>query len=127
MPRRVVQRRRVKIPIGDLRDPVIVHETTSRPKRGGSTEKVFTPIVTLWMKIETLGPSTHDFNDVNIGQGPTHQFSCRWSAKISAENFLGFRGRYFEILSIEDIDERCEYLIMRCRETGSITKGAAKA
>ncbi|NJO37688.1 MAG: phage head closure protein [Rhizobiales bacterium] len=118
----------MKVPAGDFRDRVTVHETTSSPRRGGGTEKTFTPIgPPLWMKVETLATSTHDFNGVNVEELPTHRFTARWRADITAENFLEFNGARFEILEIEDPESRREYLVMKCRQTGAVDREAARA
>lgn len=125
--RRVAKRPLRRTPIGDRRDQVIVHATSSRPRRGGGTEKVFTPIATVAMKVETLGRNQHGFNEVNIGEVPTHRFTTRFRADITAEHFLEFKGSYFEIVDLEDHEGRGLDLILRCQVTGSTSKEASAA
>lgn len=128
MPIRKVRKRPYrKTPIGDYRDLVQVHATSIRPKRGAGAVKVFTPVARLPMKVETLGTNAHGFNDVNISQVPTHRFTARYRADLDAEKFLEFRGRYFEIIDIENLEERNLELAMKCRVTGSVSKEASGA
>ncbi len=128
MARRVVNRRaKRKTPIGDYGSQVQVHTTTTRQVAGGKAAKVFTPFIRLKMKIETLGQRLHDFNGVNIEDVPTHKFTTRYRSDINAEHFLEFNGFYFEILDIEDPEERHKNLILSCRQTGSTDKGASGA
>jgi len=125
--RQVAKRPRRKIAVGDLRDRVIVQQTSLQPVRGGGTVKVFTPIATLSMKVKTLGQTKHGFNDVNIEVQPTHEFTTRWRTDLNAELFLEFNGSRFEILALENLEGRREYLVLKCRETGSVEKEASAA
>lgn len=128
MPARRIQKRPYrKTPIGDLRDLVQIHTVTTRPRRGAGAEKVFTPLAKRPMKVETLGQTRHGFNDVNIDEVPTHKITARYRADLTAEKFLEFRGSYFEILDIEDLEERRQELVMKCRVTGSTSKKASGA
>lgn len=125
--RQVMKRPRRKVSVGDLRDRVIVHLTSIAPARGGGTSKLFTPIATLSMKVETLGQTAHGFNSVNIREQPTHRFTTRWRTDINAELFLEFNGNHHEILELENLEGRNEYLVMKCRVTGAVEKEASAA
>lgn len=129
MPARQVKKRpRRKQAIGDFRDLVTPHRTASRPTRGGGVEKVFTPVGRrIYMKVETVGQNVHGFNSVNVDELPTHKFTTRWRADIDAELFLEFDGLYFEILDLENLEQRNEYLVLKCRQTGAVEKEASAA
>lgn len=129
--RQLAKRPRRKNAVGDFRDLVTVHATAIVPRRGGGTVKTFTPIgPRIPMKVESLGTlrsGFHGFNEVNVAELPTHRFTARWRADITAEHFLEFKGSYHEIIDTDDPEGRREYLVMTCRRTGAVAKEASAA
>lgn len=136
MAKRTVQsRRRVKIPIGDLRNTVFVVRQASVPRADGDTIKVTETIFKKHAKIDTRSQGTgsqgggHErvINGKNTGPSSTHVFTFRYDDRITKELMLQFDGSFFEILGVENIDGRREYTKVIARISGDETLESAQA
>ncbi len=128
MARRVVaQRPYTRVSIGDLRNSIEFFRTVSFPGRGGRTVKRFTSVFSMFSKVETIGAGPHLFNGVNRESVPTHSFTVRFSDQIDTEMFVQFKGSYYAILQMEDIEGRGEYQKLTCIETGDVGQEASRA
>jgi head-tail adaptor len=67
------------------------------------------------------------FDGVNQDHRITHKFCIEYLPDITAENWVLFKERRFDIVDVENCCEDDKLLILRCNETGKDTKEVTKA
>ena len=104
--------------VGAMRHKVEIQE---RRIRGGSTdhEEIFTTEATVQAQIKTLGRGIEVFDDTNTSRTASHAIVMRHRAGLTAENWILFDGRRFDILSIVFVDERKRFQRLLCVERGN--------
>lgn len=121
---RQLQRARLrKVPIGDMKTPVIVHQAeilapTVGVDMGRSITKIIEP---WWCKVTTVSGVTM-FDSSNIEQVITHDFQGRFDDRISESMVIELKGEYYRVVSVEDMEERNQFLRLRCTVRGMISK-----
>jgi len=86
----------------------------------------FTNIATVWAAVETVNGKTF-FDSVNTETDITHHFYIRFDASVTAETWITWDSRRFDILKPEDYDGRKEFMKLTCAERGAKTIEATKA
>jgi hypothetical protein len=67
-------------------------------------------------------------NGVNKrGPSATHDFICRYKQNDFTGKMLFFNGDFYEILGVTNLNNRNEFLKLRCRITGNQDQEAAEA
>ncbi len=105
--------------LGDLRARAILHVRSMRVPDFESVDfdEDFAGIE-VWASIKsTVGKV--QFTDVGIDTAITHKFVIRYRDDVSAETYVEFERRRFNVVSVEDLEERHEFLSLNCREHGS--------
>lgn len=76
-----------------------------------------------WASFKTSS-GLDSFDGINIEGAVTHVAYIRYnpSANINAQDLLQFKGRNFDILSVENLEERNEWLRLNCVELGENTE-----
>ena len=83
--------------------------------------------MTVWTKIFTTAGKTI-FNGINTDVNVTHEVYVRFDASITAETWVELAdGTRLDIVMVEDLDERREWLKLLCTERGPRNLGAAQA
>lgn len=127
--RKVVRRPNRVSCIGDLRDRVTLHDRTLTPPVSGSvdaTEK-FAPAILAWAKIKTITGKTI-FTGANVDVALTHEITIRFDSTITSETWLELLdGTLLDIVATEDLEERHQFLVLRCTERGASTLRASQA
>lgn len=59
------------------------------------------------------------FDGVATDRPITHRFCIAYVAGVAAETWISFGGRRFDILDVENCEERDAILILRCTERGT--------
>ena len=67
------------------------------------------------------------FDGVQIEKVITHQFYIRYYEGLTAEWWGLFEGRRMDIVRVEDLEERHEWMRLDCSETGTTEKQANDA
>ena len=121
---RQLQRARLRtIPTGDMKTPVIIHQAEiMAPSVGVDFGRKITEIVKpWWCKITTVSGVTM-FDSSNIEQVITHDFSGRYHPDIDKDMVIEYDGEYYKIIGSEDLEERQQFMRLRCTVRGSINK-----
>ena len=129
MPRCVnVGRRKKQICTGDLDLLATVQgRALTPPTSGVDATETFTDLnADIWIMMET-GKGTVFFDDTSTEISVTHNIGLVYIAGLTAENWILFEGRRFDILFVEDFDERHEYQWLRCNERGTTSNKANEA
>lgn len=126
MPRCVrLKRKHRKVCVGDLDNTITLQDRAiTAPLSGFDANEAFTTnTADAWAKIETSRGETV-FDGSNTEVDVTHIFTIRWLTGVTAETWILFDGERFDILDTQDLEERNEWLIMKCTNKG-ITANAA--
>ncbi len=122
-----------KICISDLNKKATIQLREIHPpkmNKTAPTEK-FTTVYTAGFMIQTVMGSRR-FNGVNINKNTTHIFICRFSPRIenldgAGEHFINYKGKFYRIGPITNIDEQNKYLMFQATERGLESKEATNA
>ncbi len=123
MPKCTKLRRKRRQPcIGDLDTQIVLQDRSiTPPTTTVDFSETFTENATVWAGMST-GRGKTTFDGSNTEQDITHEFTIRFLSGITAETWILFESRRFDILDVEDFEERHEWLILRCNERGSTSK-----
>lgn len=128
MPKEVIARKTRVSCIGDMRERVKLHIRAIQPPVFGSTDftEKFSGVKIVWANVITVSGKTF-FAETNVDVGLTHEIIIRFDEDVNAETWIEFNDRNLKILNIEDLDERHEFLKLRCTDRGNKDLGAAQA
>lgn len=102
-----------------MRHRIFIHERNISSPYFGSVDfdEGFTGFDT-WAAIRTTGGQVL-FDGVGQGIEVTHEVFVRYREEYSSQNYIQVAdGRRFRIVSVEDYDERHEYMLMKCTDRG---------
>lgn len=117
-----VRRNKVKICSGALSELISLQTRTIEPPSMGSVDftEVFTTLTDIPAMIETK-KGVMVFNGINTVQTNTVDFTIRFIAGITFENWVEYKGNKYKILSVDNIDLRDEWYRIHCDLTGDAT------
>ena len=129
MPRcQFIKRKIRKVCIGDLGSKITLENRNIEAPEFNIVDfdEVFTESVPdVWAMIETVRGKTF-FDGVNTEKDITHLIYIMFDSAVTAETWVKFSdGRRLDILDVENLDERSEYMLLHCQDLG--TKEAGKA
>ena len=114
--------------VGDLVDRIVLQNRTLVAPPFGSadaTEK-FDGCWKAWSAVNTVRGKTF-FAGVNVEVPVTHEVGLRFDARVSAETWILFQGRRLDVLEVEDLEERHEWMVLTCTERGDAALEASRA
>lgn len=116
---------------GDLRDRIEIQSRALKPTTFSSSDyqEEFITISTVWASIQTTR-GFQSFNDVGtVENNVTHKIYIRFSTEltITTENWLIFKNERYDIIDIENLEERNEFLLLYCEKKGSDSVPANEA
>ena len=125
MSRRAVKHRPLrKIPLGDMREPIVLFRRSIRPSMSKTTHEVRhlkdTVLVNAWANITTYN-GILQFDKVNIGQTPTHKIVTRYNSEMIVDDDIMIKDSYnnnYKILEVENLENRNEYISITARKLG---------
>jgi len=129
MPTCVKIRRKKRQPcIGDMNEIITLQGRTLTPPTSGvdATEEFTDSNPDVWALIETVSGETM-FDDTGTERDVTHMFVIRFITGISSETWILFNNERLDILSVEDLDGRQEFLKLRASNRGIETNEANRA
>ena len=123
MSERQLQRARFrKVPVGDMRTPVIIHQAEIlAPTVGVDLGRTITNIIEPWWCKVTTVSGVYIFDSSNIEQVITHDFQGRYQSGIDRDMVIEWSGEYYKIISVENFENRNEFLRLRCTIRGAIS------
>lgn len=121
-----------KICIGDLKTLIKIQVRTITPEEFDNPDysEVFTEVIELFASVKTSrGHSS--FNDIGTTvtgavRNFSHEVIVRYSEsyEITSENWLEINNIKYNIVGVENLEERNEWLILYCLKKGDKTKPA---
>lgn len=103
----------------DIYNPVIVAPTIIDGEIDYTVNKL--PLVTTWALVDTF-PNVTIFDSMNTETTVSHDFYIRYRADITAELNIRYpagTGKYYNIVHVEDFQNRREFLRLRCNLKGA--------
>lgn len=113
------QRRKRSICIGDLNSEIEIETRAIKaPSNGGfSFNEQFTTTQTVYALIETKS-GLQVFDGVNTISTPSHMFYIRYIENVTFENYIIYKGDRYDVLDVENLEERDEFYLLRCSKMG---------
>jgi len=71
----------------------------------------------VWAKIETAAGKVV-FDGVDTDVNVTHLITIRYDAAVTSETWIEFEGRRIDIVAVEDLEERHEWMLLLCNHRG---------
>ena len=111
--------------IGDLIHPVTLEARFIQPPGQNSVDytEQFNPIINTKAAIKTVRGETI-FDGSNTERVVTHKFGIRFRPNITFETWLRMNGVLFDVLDVENLDERNEWFAIRTSKRGIDTQDA---
>lgn len=112
---------RRRVCVGDLSDRITIQRRSITEPVFGSADfgEDFDLNVSRWAKISTVRGRTF-FSSAGTEQPVTHELTIRFDSAITAESWVLLEdGRRLDILSVEDIDEEHDFMVLTCTDRGS--------
>ena len=111
-----------KICAGSLRKLIKVQtRDITSPADCVDFDETFADLESVFAMVETRTGETI-FDDTNTEQVVTHRIYIRFLPTVTAETWLEIDGDKYDILNVENLDHRNEYLLLRCNKRGTNTK-----
>ncbi len=129
MPTCVKIRRKKRQPcIGDMDELITLQGRTLAPPTSGvdATEEFADTDPDVWALVETVSGETL-FDNTGTERDVTHNFLVNFIAGVTSETWVLFNNDRLEILSVEDLDERHEFLLLKATNRGIETNEANRA
>jgi head-tail adaptor len=112
---------------GDLVDEITIqNRDITAPLAGTDFTETFSGDLVIMSAINTVSGKTY-FDGVNTETNITHEIGFRYDNTITSESWIVFGGRRFDILKLENLDERSKWMQAHCVETGLVSKPASQA
>lgn len=110
---------------GDLTERIIIQSRDIKAPTGSSVNYAenFTTFKTVWAKVETTR-GTELFDGVNVNNAYTHIFKIRYMANVSRENWIEYKSKAYDIVDVENVNEKNLFMYLRCIERGDKNKNA---
>lgn len=123
-----IKRKKRQVCIGDMSEEIILQDRAIGEPLFGNVDfgEDFTTNATVWASIESVAGETF-FDGVNTETNITHRFYIRYDASVTAETWVEYDSRRFDILAVEDYDGRKMFMKLTCAERGANTINATKA
>lgn len=97
-----------------LQDRAIVAPDWNSP----DFDEAFSDAATVWANIQTVTGKTF-FDSVNQRDTTiTHEILIRYDSTVTSETWISYNSRRFDILAVENLEERDEYLKLTCVDKG---------
>lgn len=100
---------------GELNRRVSVQQRSSTPGNFGAASETWQEVFPAWARILPLGGRELLFAK-QIASESSHQVTIRYRASVTPRMRIVYQGRVFEIESVNDVEERHEYLELLCSE-----------
>ncbi len=123
-----IQKKDRKVCVGDMRDKVVIQVRTITPPSAGGSDftEVFSSDKTVWAMIETRKDGKEIFDGTGLKGVATHYIYIRYiyNLETTFESWVKFKSKYYNIIDVQNLDERDEFLLLRCSERGTTSNQA---
>lgn len=122
-----IKNKKRRLCIGDLDRKIKVQARSIVPPASGSVDfnESFTQVLYVWALVQTTLGSQF-FDGVSLPNPFTHKVYIRYRSShvVTAEDWVEIDDVKYDIVDVEDLDERHEYLLLKCKKKGANTIAA---
>lgn len=123
-----VRKKRRNVCIGDMEDEITLEGRAIQAPAFEDADfgETFTaPNPPVWSLVETVTGETF-FDGVNAEEDITHWIYINFDATVTASTWVKFSdGRRLDILRVENLDERSDFMLLHCTDRGAKEAGKA--
>ncbi|MCK5602298.1 phage head closure protein [Candidatus Pacearchaeota archaeon] len=114
-----------RVCVGDLKHRITIQIRALTPNNTGSIEAIetFTDVIDVWAAIETTRGSQM-WDGVEISNPFTHKIYIRFRDDMDFNKWIEFEGEKYDIVDVQDLDQRNEWLLLLCTLKGETSKEA---
>lgn len=122
-----IRRKKRRACVGDLTDLISIQNrnVTAPDFNSADFNADFSDEANVWAGINTVHGKTF-FDGVSTEVNITHEILIHFDETVTSSSWVLFESRRFDILDTEDLDERHEYMILTCAETGKTSREGSK-
>ena len=120
-----IRRNKRKVCIGDLNTEITIQSRNIKPPAttGVDFSETFTGKATVWALVNTVSGKTM-FDGTGVERDVTHEIYIRYLSGVTSEDWILLNGQRLDILPLEDLDERNEFMKLRCTNRGTTANAA---
>jgi len=113
--------------LGDLRQRVKLHDRDIQVPKFGDPDftEEFSGTKIVWASVKTIMGQTI-FTGANVDVALSHEIIIRFDERVNSETWIEFEGNNLNIVNVEDLDERHDFMRLRCMKRGDKDLGAAQ-
>lgn len=122
-----IHKKRRNICIGDMEDEITLEDRAITPPDFDSTDfdETFTTNATVWALIQTVEGKTF-FDGVSTEENITHWIYINFDVTVTAETWILLSdSRRLDIIRVEDLDERNDFMLLHCTDRGAVEASKA--
>lgn len=126
-----IRKKKRRVCVGDMKDVITLNDRNITPPLFNTVDfdESFTPQDSVnpdsLALVETVSGRTY-FDGANTETPITHVIYMPYNPIVTAEAWITFDGRRIDILTVEDLDERHEFLKLTCNDQGLTSREATK-
>ncbi len=108
-----------KVCLGDLNDLITLQtrDITEPLFDTVDFDENFVDLPQVYAKIKTTSGRTV-FDGVDTDVNVSHEITIRFDSVVTSETWVEFEGRRLDILRVEDLEERHEWMLLLCLDRG---------
>lgn len=131
MPKSItIKKPQKKISIGDMRDKIIIQlrSLTAPTGTGVDISETLDNNKCVWSMVQTrTGVEIFDGTGTQLKGIATHYFYIRYLKGLTAEAWVTYKDNLYDILDIQNFDERNDFQLLRCSLRGTADNLANQA
>ena len=118
---KTLRRKRREPCIGDLDTEITLQDRAiTPPTTSVDFTETFTENAVVWAMVNTVRGKTV-FDGANVERDITHEFTVRFLTGVDSETWILHEAERYDILDSEDLEERHEWMVLRCAKLGTTT------
>ena len=117
-----IQVNRTQVCIGDMNRQITLHtRSITGLSDGVDFDETLSAPTVVWAAIQTI-KGEDIFDGTNVIGTATHNFFIRAINTLTAETWLEYNGEYYDVLDIQNYEERNQFMVLRCSVRGDTSK-----
>lgn len=124
---KIIRPKKRRLCTGDLDRRIDIYSRTlNAPSFDVDFDHTFNNKKTVWSALESVN-GRDTFYLTNLDQKVSHIFYVRWYAGLTAESWINFKSELYDIIQVENLDERDEWYSIYCNVRGDEDAGVNSA
>lgn len=120
-----IQKKKRQVCIGDMKDEITIQARNikSPPSDGVDFVEEFTGDDVVWAAVNTKSGVVF-FDGTNQEVLKTHEIYIRYLQGVTAEAWVLFKGSRYDVLQVDNLEERDEFMRLDCTNRGTTANKA---